>query len=62
MEESIFVGRHGRNGRGLRRSDAGLVRGHHNLLFCGDLARRFRLFANLYKLRLAETGFAGPLI
>ena len=30
--------------------------GHHNLLFCGDFARKFRLFAQLYKLRLAKTG------
>jgi len=37
------------------RPDACMVRGHHNLLFCGDFARRFRLFANLYKMRLAET-------
>jgi len=42
------------------RQDACTVRGHHNLLFCGDYARNFRLFAQLYKLRLAETGFRGP--
>ena len=41
------------------RPDACMVRGHHNLLFCGDDARRFRLFAQLYKIRLAETGFQG---
>lgn len=32
--------------------DACTVRGHHNILFCGDFARKFRLFANLYKMRL----------
>jgi len=42
------------------RSDACMVQGHHNLLFCGDFARKFRLFAQLYKLRLAETGYKGP--
>jgi len=42
------------------RSDACMVRGHHNLLFCGDFARRFRLFAQLYRIRLADTGFQGP--
>jgi hypothetical protein len=41
------------------RQDACMVRGHHNLLFCGDYARRFRLFAQLVKIRLAETGFQG---
>ena len=42
------------------RADACQVRGHHNLLFCGDFARRFRLFANLHKMRLASTGYTGP--
>ena len=42
------------------RADACMVRGHHNLLFCGDFARQFRLFAQLHKLRLAETGFEAP--
>ncbi len=42
------------------RDDAGMVRGHHNLLFCGDFARRFRMFANVYKLTLADTGYDGP--
>jgi hypothetical protein len=41
------------------RNDACMVSGHHNLLFCGDFARKFRLFAQLYKLKLAETGFQG---
>lgn len=41
------------------RPDACMVRGHHNLLFCGDFARKFRLFAQLYKIRLAETGYKG---
>ena len=42
------------------RDDACMVHGHHNLLFCGDYARQFRLFAQLYKMRLADTGFEGP--
>lgn len=42
------------------RKDACMVRGHHNLLFCGDYAHRFRTFARLYKLPLAETGYDGP--
>jgi len=42
------------------RADACEVKGHHNLLFCGDFARRFRLFAQLYGVRLAATGFRGP--
>jgi len=42
------------------RTDARHVRGHHNLLFCGDFARKFRLFANLYKMQLAKTGYTGP--
>ena len=42
------------------RPDACMVSGHHNLLFCGDFARKFRLFAQLYKIRLADTGFEGP--
>lgn len=28
----------------------------HNVLFCGDFARKFRLFARLYKMKLAESG------
>jgi L-fucose isomerase-like protein len=42
------------------RADACLVQGHHNLLFCGDFARKFRLFAQLYKLKLAATGGPRP--
>jgi len=42
------------------RPDALMVKGHHNLLFCGDFARKFRLFAQLNRLRLAKTGYAGP--
>ncbi|HAK95628.1 MAG TPA: hypothetical protein DCM87_11645 [Planctomycetes bacterium] len=41
------------------RTDAGMVAGHHNLLFCGDFARRFRRFAQLHRMRLADTGFQG---
>ncbi len=41
------------------RPDACMVRGHHNLLFSGDFARKFRLFAQLYKIKLADTGFQG---
>ena len=42
------------------RPDVCMVRGHHNLLFCGDFARKFRLFAQLYKMRLADTGLQSP--
>ncbi len=42
------------------RPDACMVKGHHNLLFCGDDARKLRLFAQLFKLKLADTGFTGP--
>jgi hypothetical protein len=38
------------------RTDAGMVKGHHNILYCGDFARKFRLFANLYKIKLVESG------
>lgn len=41
------------------REDAGMVSGHHNLLFCGDFARQFRVFAQLYKMQLADTSFKG---
>jgi hypothetical protein len=36
------------------REQAYQVRGHHNLIFCGDLARKFRLFANLYRMKVVE--------
>ena len=42
------------------RADACMVRGHHNLLFAGDFARKFRLFAQFYKIKLAATGYNGP--
>lgn len=34
------------------KKDACAVKGHHNILFCGDFARKFHLFANLYKMKL----------
>ncbi len=43
------------------RPDACMVKGHHNLLFCGDFSRQFRLFAQLYKIELADTGYESPL-
>jgi hypothetical protein len=43
------------------RADACMVEGHHNLLFCGDFGRRFRLFAQLYGMELAETGSTATL-
>jgi hypothetical protein len=43
------------------RPDACMVKGHHNLLFCGEFARQFRLFAQLYRMELADTGYEGPL-
>jgi len=42
------------------RPDACMVSGHHNLLFCGDFARKFRLFTQLYGMRLADTGCQTP--
>lgn len=39
------------------RPDACMVKGHHNLLFCGDFSRHFRLFAQLYRIELADTGY-----
>ena len=41
------------------RPDACMIKGHHNLLFCGDFARKFRLFAQLHKMELADTGYTG---
>jgi hypothetical protein len=35
--------------------DALLVKGHHNLLFSGDHARKLKLFARLYKMNLTGT-------
>jgi len=34
------------------RADACQVQGHHNLLFCGDFARHFKRFAQLFKIPL----------
>ncbi len=44
------------------RPDACSVHGHHNVLFCGDFARPFRLFAQLFKIPLVEkdAGAARP--
>jgi hypothetical protein len=42
------------------RDDACQVTGHHNLLFCGEFARQFRLFAQLYRMKLVESGYRGP--
>lgn len=42
------------------RDDACDVRGHHNVLFCGDHARKFRLFAQLYKISLVGRAGAPP--
>ncbi|MHC4691662.1 MAG: hypothetical protein ACYS67_02890 [Planctomycetota bacterium] len=39
------------------RPDACMVEGHHNLLICGDFSRQFRLFAQLHKIELADTGY-----
>ena len=43
----------------LDRPDACMVAGHHNLMFCGDFARKFRLFAQLYKIRMGNAAFKG---
>ncbi len=36
------------------RQDVCTVQGHHNLIFCGDYMRKFKQFARLYKMQLAE--------
>ena len=41
------------------RPDACTVGGHHNLISCGDFARKFRLFAQLYKIRSGNAVFKG---
>ena len=41
------------------RQDVCMIKGHHNQLFCGDFARKFRLFAQLNKMELADTGYTG---
>ena len=41
------------------RVDACMVGGHHNLIFSGDFARQFKLFAQLYDLRLGNGVYAG---
>jgi hypothetical protein len=35
-------------------ADVCAVKGHHNLLFCGDHARKFAHFARLYRMQLKE--------
>jgi hypothetical protein len=42
------------------RPDACMVQGRHNLIFAGDFARKFRLFAQLYKVELVNSGYTGP--
>ncbi len=44
----------------LDRTDAMMAVGHHNVLFCGDFARAFRQFAQLYRIGLMPTGYEGP--
>ena len=44
------------------RDDACSVAGHHNVLFVGDFARKFRLFANLFKMKLQSAPKAGPVL
>ncbi len=44
------------------RDDACSVAGHHNILFVGDFARKFRLFANLFKMKLRSTPNRGPAL
>jgi len=36
------------------RENATLVQGHHNLLFCGDLSKTFKNFANMHRLHVME--------
>jgi hypothetical protein len=45
-------------------SDVCMVKGHHNLLFCGDHARKFQHFARLYRMQLKEgekTNYQDPV-
>lgn len=43
------------------RKDVCMVKGHHNILYCGDFARTFRLFARLHKIELVESGYDGRI-
>jgi len=43
------------------RKDACMVQGHHNILYCGDFARTFRLFARLHKMELVDSGYEGKV-
>ncbi len=43
------------------RKDVHLVKGHHNILYCGDFARSFRIFARLHKIDLVESGYDGRM-
>jgi hypothetical protein len=43
------------------RKDVCMVKGHHNILYCGDFARTFRLFARLHKIGLVESGYDGRI-
>ncbi len=38
-----------------------MIKGHHNILYCGDFARTFRLFARLHKMALVESGYDGRI-
>jgi hypothetical protein len=42
------------------RADAMMVQGHHNVLFYGDHARQFRIFARFFRLGMVDSGYQGP--
>lgn len=42
------------------REDAMTIAGHHNILYCGDFAHRFKAFANLYDLALVGQAPPAP--
>ena len=42
------------------RADAMMVQGHHNVLFYGDHARHFRIFARFFRLQMVDSGHRGP--
>lgn len=41
------------------RADAMMVQGHHNVLFYGEHARQFRIFARFFRLQMVDSGFQG---
>lgn len=59
MEKRLGVTLAADNSPVANAADACMVQGHHNLLFCGDFARKFRLFAQLHRMELVDSGYKG---